>query len=427
MNTPRNRIGSFFLLGALAGFLFFSFQPWLPLAAIQLLPGLSLKRLILAFFEASLVGALADWFAVSALFRDPLGLRLPHTNILAKNKDTIAEAVPRFLSGFVSYESIGTEIAGIDFSEKLEKMLAGGELRGEFHDYLRSRLSEFLASYGTASGSRFDSLASFIRDLCAFAAEKVDPAPGAAELLRWARREAFDERLIEGAAELIRSEMGRNRLRLAAAITPLVKRSAGWKGLFINQGNMEELLLGIEEELASLQSDRGNELRLFLVSSLERLAENLAGEEPNPDRDRLAAGFRDALMDPGFQKGLASFVADLLSRLGLDIGDESSRFISGLERVEDGILLQLEKDPGLRQRFNAGAASIISGFIVRTRLIEELADYFVSLLKQTEAKVFVDKIEESVWNDLQYIRVNGAVVGGLVGLVLSLLSAFIPA
>jgi uncharacterized membrane-anchored protein YjiN (DUF445 family) len=427
MTAKRNRIGTYFLLGALAGFLFFSFQPWLHLEAIVILPGLSLKKLVLAFFDASLVGALADWFAVTALFRDPLGVHLPHTNILARNKDNIALAIPRFLTGFVTYERIGQELAKVDFSEKLEKLLSGPETRGELHGLIRSRLADFLSSYSTGGGSRIDSLNSFVGELCAFAVEEIDPAPGAADLLRWARHEAFDERVIEGAAEFLRSEMGRNRLRLAAAITPIVKRGAGWKGLFISQGNMEDVLRSIEEELAAVQADRNNELRLFLVSSLEGFAASLASREPNADKERFSAGVRDALRDKSFQQGLAAFAADLLSRLGLDLGDEASRFISGLERIEDGLVLQLERDPELRNRFNAGVASLVSSFVARGRFIEGLADYFAKLLRETETKVFIENIEDSVWNDLQYIRVNGSVVGGLVGLVLSILSSFFPA
>jgi len=89
--TPRrNRVGTISLLSALAGFLFVMFQPWLPLDRLVLYNALSLKSLLAAFFDASLVGALADWFAVTALFRNPLGVRLRHTDIIAKNKDTIA-------------------------------------------------------------------------------------------------------------------------------------------------------------------------------------------------------------------------------------------------------------------------------------------------------------------------------------------------
>ena len=120
MIAGRNRIGIISLGAAFAGFLLVTFQPWLALDSVWLFRGLSLRGLLSAFFDASLVGALADWFAVTALFRSPLGIRLPHTDILARNKDAIAEAVPRFLTSFVSEERIAEQLGTIDFGDKVE-------------------------------------------------------------------------------------------------------------------------------------------------------------------------------------------------------------------------------------------------------------------------------------------------------------------
>ena len=83
MHAGRNRIGLISLVIAAAGFLFVTFQPWIRLERVILFGTLNLRLLLSAFFDASLVGALADWFAVSALFRNPLGVPLPHTDILA--------------------------------------------------------------------------------------------------------------------------------------------------------------------------------------------------------------------------------------------------------------------------------------------------------------------------------------------------------
>jgi uncharacterized membrane-anchored protein YjiN (DUF445 family) len=429
MATSRNRIGTYFLLGALAGFLVFSFQPWLPLGSVMLFKGLSLKRLIVAFFDAALVGALADWFAVTALFRDPLGLRLPHTNILAKNKDSIAEAVPRFLVGFVSNDRIAAELSRVDFSLKFEEALSTGRFKGDLRSLFQGRVSNWLASYSTGTGPRVESLRGFVAELCAFAAKNLDPAPAASELLRWAHRESFDDRVIEGLADLLRSEIGKNRIKLAAAITPIVKRNAGWKGLFIGRGTMEELIKGIEEELGVISADKNHELRQFLVSSIVHYADNLAADPtgPSPDRDRLTEGVRAALGDASFTKGLGDFVADLVSRLGLDLGSPESSFIEVLESLEDRLVEQLRADPDFRVRFNASVSSLIMGVVVSGHFVEGLSQYFSNLLRATDSKEFVGRIEDSVWNDLQYIRVNGAVVGGLVGLLLAIGSAFFPA
>ncbi len=428
MAKPRNRLGGYFLIGALAGFLFFSFQPWLPLASVALLPGLSLKGLIVAFFEAALVGALADWFAVTALFRSPLGLRLPHTNIIARNRDSIAEAVPRFLTGFVTDERLASSLQGVDFASHFLEALEGQLLKEDFHRLLREKVSVFLSSWSGPEGGRQESLRSFVGDLCDFAADNLDPGPSFASLLRWARSEGFDERVISVSSDILRQEIGKNRSRLAAAITPMVKKNAGWKGLFIGQGTLEELLKGVEAELSDISADPRHELKAFLMASIARYADTLDGTLPDPGGEarRLGQGFRDVLGDEGFRTGASNFVADILSRLGKDLGSQDSRFIAGLDRIEDGLVAQVVGDPVLRGSINSGLASLVTGLVIKSRIVEGLAGYLAKVLKGTDPQEFVGRIEDSVWNDLQYIRVNGAVVGGLVGIALTVFSALMP-
>jgi uncharacterized membrane-anchored protein YjiN (DUF445 family) len=148
MKKARNHIGTISLLAAVAGFLFVTLQPWIPLGRLILLPGLSLKTLLAAFFDASLVGALADWFAVSALFKNPLGIKLPHTDILAKSKNALAEAVPRFLTSFAGEDRISSELARIDFAAKLEELLGRPGSRREIHDFIGNRMSVLLGEVG---------------------------------------------------------------------------------------------------------------------------------------------------------------------------------------------------------------------------------------------------------------------------------------
>jgi uncharacterized membrane-anchored protein YjiN (DUF445 family) len=422
----RNKLGRLSLIGATVGFLAVELQPWIPLASIGVLGGLALKGLLEAFFEASLAGACADWFAVSALFRDPLVVSLPHTNILAKNKDAIASALPRFLTGFVSPEAIAAVLGKVDFAAKAAEELSAGGSREGLHDFLRRRIGDFLLAYGsTGDEERSAVLAGFVDRILDFASEMIDMPKETASLLSWARENGFDERAIEGLAEYARLEVGRNRPKLVAILTPLIKRNAGWKGLFINAGTVEGFVLGLEDELAELKSDRGNELRRFLLRSLSTYASRLepVGSGSSVDREKLASSFRDALADPGFRTGVARFAAQLAARLGEDLSRKDGRFIPVLERIEDAAAARLRSDEELRSSFNAAAASLALGVIERGRLVEGATEYLAGLLRATDERVFVDRIEEAVWNDLQYIRLNGAVVGGFVGLVIAFAKA----
>jgi uncharacterized membrane-anchored protein YjiN (DUF445 family) len=399
------------------------FQPWIPLDGLILYHALTLKGLLAAFFDASLVGALADWFAVTALFRNPLGVKLRHTDIIAKNKDAIAEAVPRFLTSFVSEERIAIELENVDFGGKVQKLISETGSREEIHDFIRTRVSSLLAGYKDASGA--EGLAMVVREVFAFVGNRLDSAAALASLMRWARRERFDERIIESVAELLRIEIGKNVSRLAAALTPIIKRNAGWQGIFVGQGTVERLLGGVQTELAQIRSNRNHELRRFLDTTIDSYADRLAGAEPDPggDRGRFRAWVRAVLGDEGFQSRVVQFTADVLARFDVDLGQPHSRFIEALERIERALGDRLGGNTAFRLSFNRGVAGLITGAIAKSRLIESLTGYLATLLKSTDEREFVRRIEDAVGSDLQYIRLNGAVVGGCVGLLLSLLSA----
>jgi uncharacterized membrane-anchored protein YjiN (DUF445 family) len=419
----RNRLGSISLVAGICGFLIVELQPWLPLGSLILFRGLSLKALLEAFFEASMVGAFADWFAVSALFKDPLGIALPHTNILAKNKNVIADAVPRFLTGFVSPAAITGELGKLDYAARAAEALSAGSLREELHSFLRLRAVELLAAYGGDDPSRGAALRRFVDQLLDFVSERLDAPAEASALLAWARKGRFDERALEAAAEYARVEIGRNRLKLVSILTPLIKRNVGWQGLFIGTGTVERALAGIQDELADIGGDRNNEIRGYILSGISTFAQRLGPSGTGIDRDRMAEAFRSALSDEGFRSGFALFASQFLSRLGEDLALPQGRFMPSLEHIEDALAARLSGDEALRAKFNALVADLIGGIIERGKIIEGVTDYLAGLLRATDERAFVNRIEESIWNDLQYIRVNGAVVGGFVGLVITVIKA----
>jgi uncharacterized membrane-anchored protein YjiN (DUF445 family) len=412
----RNRLGTLSLIGAALGFGLANFVPWPLIGSLSVLPGLSLRALLVAFFDASLVGAFADWFAVTALFRHPLGLRLPHTNVIARNKDSVAEAVPRFLTGFVSTDAIGRELAGIDFAALLEQAIRASGQREELHRFLRSRLGTLAGAEATRREA--DEL---VRGLLGLLAGEVDLAEAGATVVGWARGSRFTERLIEGGASLVLAEMDRHHDDLVLYLTRKLKRSAGWQAIFIGQGTSEKILAAIAGELDGLRSDPAHEIRRFLFAALDSWAMRL--RRPGPDREKFESLVRGALANPDFVDQSIRFAQELLLRMGEDLQRPDSRFVGTLERLEDQVLARIGSDPDFRAAFNRGLAGILADLIDRSRLVGTMAGYLAVQMKRTDTAAFVRQVEGAVWNDLQYIRVNGAVVGGLAGLALALLQA----
>jgi uncharacterized membrane-anchored protein YjiN (DUF445 family) len=330
----------------------------------------------------------------------------------------------------VSEERIAAELGAVDFAGKVEAVIQGGAARDELNEFLRSRLSALIAgsAAGPAGGNRDQGVRALVREALLLIGEKMDTAAAFASLLGWVRREGYDNRILEGVTEFLRVQIGMNIARLAGAITPIVKRNAGWQGIFVGQGTIERLLQGVQSELAQVRANPRHELRRFLVETLDGYSARLSGQasDPGGDRDRFRQSVRDFLQSEPFQAGCADFLEDLLRRLGSDLGRSPSGFVATLTRAEQALEVQFRSNPDFRKGFNRGVASLLTGAITKSRLIEGLTGYLATILKSTDEKEFVRRIEEAVWNDLQYIRVNGAVVGALVGLVLAMVSAFLP-
>ncbi len=423
--SSRNKLGSVSLAIAIAGLIIVEFQVWLDLDSLIIFRGFSLKGLLAAFFEASTVGALADWFAVTALFKNPLGIKLPHTDIIAKNKDAIANAVPRFLSGFVSPSSIRAELGRVDFAARIADALEQSGSRGEMRDFLRRRVGELLVSYRGGEGRGAAALRVFVSRLLDFASERVDAPAALAGILTWARSERFDERIIDLAAEALRDGIGRNRVKLIKILTPILKANSGWQGLFLGPGTVERALAGAQAALTEIKNDKGNDARRFIVSSIAEAAERLAGRAPDfsGDREKLSAAFKAAIADELFRDAAAGFVGKMLAILGDELSSPDSAAVGALEGLSRSFADRIRSDELARRGVNEAVASIISTIVERGKVIEDLTEYLAGLLRSTDRRFFVGRIEDAVWNDLQYIRVNGAVVGGLVGLVIALIKA----
>lgn len=324
MSSRTNPWGTVFLVFAAVGFAFFTFQPWWSADAV---------RFFRAFFEASLVGALADWFAVTALFRRPLGLPLPHTDVLVRRKDQLVKALPQFLGSFLEAEKLHPVLRSVDWAGLLVDNLKPEDLDGPYDEVLKALWS----------------------------------SPG---------RTKWEQSAIGLGADLLHRELSRHKDALVDPVTALVKKNAGWKGLFVSRDTVDEAVEGFLEELRSVRDNPDHGLRRYLASAFQEAWPRMAGQ-----------------LRP------SKWAADTHRKL---VGD-----------------------PSFRQGFNRKTGELVVVLWDRSGAASALTNALGYLLAQTDARSLADRIESAVRNDLQYIRVNGALVGGLAGLVLETLRFFL--
>jgi len=362
-----------------------------------------------AFAEAAMVGALADWFAVIALFRSPFGLPIPHTAVIPKNKDRIAQSFANFLEhNFMTEEIITEELRSVDFGSALAKWLVCPENSHPVARQLVNALPGLLQML-----ERDQDVLRFLRERMSAILENVKFAPLLGEVIgvliaNRHHRPLFDH-FIRIAAEALEQNEPSIRQKIYA-------NSPRWMPKAVDDRYFDSMVLGLHELLDDLAQE-DSEWRDRFQMAMEDLIENLKNA---PDyEERIAGAARDILQHPIFTGYLASVWDDLRQRLLTDVASDDSQLVAklegGLRTLADGML----QDEALRMRLNGWLAGMATQAIVARRSV--IADLVSRVIRKWDADTMARKLELQVGKDLQYIRINGTLVGGLVGLLLHLL------
>jgi uncharacterized membrane-anchored protein YjiN (DUF445 family) len=354
-----------------------------------------------AFAEAALVGGLADWFAVTALFRHPMGLPIPHTAIIPKSKDRIGEALAQFLKeNFLTPMNVARRLEGFDASATLagvlERPASGGRVRRGLSRLL-GQLSDTPAA-GAIMQRLQDGTAARLRDL------EISPLLGrmlAAMIADGRHRPLIDE-LIGWAARTLDSQEG--------LIRAMVEERTAWVLRLVNVDERiaNELVGGLRGLLTDLATDPYHPVREKADRALENLAFDL--QHMPETREKVERMKRELLDNPA--------VGDWLEGLWARMKDGLRRMLDGdgLSGIGEAMASSLRADPALSAAVNQLARRAVVGTVA------DHGDAIVSLISDTvkgwDAATITDKLEGAVLRDLQYIRLNGTLIGGTIGLVL---------
>jgi len=355
--------------------------------------------------EAALVGGLADWFAVTALFRRPLRLPIPHTAIVPANKNRIGEGLARFLDQhFLTRDLLVAELRGLRVSERLAAWMAdrrnAAALAGEVAKALPFVLHavddrQIKAFLGRALGAQLRNA-----PLTALAGHFV----------RLVTAAGYHEAVLDRALNYARDFLGRNEERL---LDTVAERRRSWIPRAINREIARAMLRGAEELIDDLRKPDGS-ARQSLLSAIDDMAVELmnAPADPAGERARLPnLPELQAWLAASWDKGRDIVLADLAS--------PSSRLRRTLALAIASIGETLANDAAMRGRLDAAIEALLAEALPwRGELIRFVAE----VVRKWEPAGFSERIEMAVGADLQYIRMNGTIVGGLVGGGLFLLS-----
>ena len=388
-----------------------------------------------AFAEAATVGALADWFAVTALFRHPLGLKIPHTAILPRNQNRIADELGRFIeTNFLPERPIAIRIYRLRIAEKLRRWLARGSTRQEWLPSLARQIpaalqtippqeaarlgAAFLAAHG--SGKQLGSALS--QALLLLEQQGLPESLQTAllgQIRHWIKQpdtRVLLEENLRAWAEKIETSQPDTWDKLKAQLRG---RLVGQIDSWVAQKALDWADNYLEAALTSPQ----HELRTVFRRQYRALARELAQSEAW--QRKLALAKRRLADSPELQQQIAQLWQSLTTRLAADAQRPDSATARRLNSLLTYLLQQHAATPQQLRRLNVRLALLARSLVRRHR--HAAAEFIADKVKSWDSRQMSDKLELSIGRDLQFIRINGTLVGGLVGLLIYTLSQWLPA
>jgi uncharacterized membrane-anchored protein YjiN (DUF445 family) len=368
-------------------------------------PGLGYIK---AFAEAAMVGGLADWFAVTALFRHPLGLPIPHTAIIPRNKDRIGEALASFLKeNFLIPSVVARRMQRLDIAAAAGRFLqtpAGEGTR------IRGGASRLIADIFESLDD--ERLGGIVKGAISARLRNMEVSPLLGHALASAINEDRHVPMLEAAIRWMARALDANE----QLIREMVRKKANWvlKLAALDEKLADAIIDGLRKLTVEMSTDPTHPVRLKIEEALAQLANDL---QNRPETRERVEGIKDQLLD---NKSVGLWL-DTLWQKGREAIIRAARNPDAVLAGKLGEVLKsmggtLEKDARIRAAINQFARRAVVG------MAASYGGSIVKLVSETvrgwDARTVTARLEAAVGRDLQYIRINGTLVGGLVGLIL---------
>ncbi|HMB74604.1 MAG TPA: DUF445 domain-containing protein [Gammaproteobacteria bacterium] len=370
-------------------------------------PGLGV---VVAFAEAALIGGLADWFAVTALFRHPLGLPIPHTAIVPARKNEIGRALARFIG---DHFLVGAAV---------EKRLAHAELTRRLGDWLQAEVNAKRLSRDISTvldwllrSVESSELRGGLRRMLGGVVERIPVNEAVAAIVNVFATGNNAQLLIDQLTQFGRQQLERNK---ASIRTRIEERSPWWMPKFVDEEIYDQLVSEFERLLDEIGENQEHPARVEFNERLHSLHERLI-------EDESIVGRLTYLRNEFFQnEAVRSFFQSLWNHtreaLHTQLHDESSDIRLSIEREIRQVGRTLSGDIAAQRRLDSWFSEAIVYVVDHYR--GPLSEVISDTVAEWDARSTADRIELHIGKDLQFIRINGTLVGGIVGVVIYLLS-----
>jgi uncharacterized membrane-anchored protein YjiN (DUF445 family) len=370
-----------------------------------------LVQLVRAGAEAGIIGGLADWFAITVLFRHPFGIPVPHTAILPSNKDRIGRSLGSFVErNFLVPEVILPKLREADFTGKIAGWLALPETAQMVADWIITLLKRLLAAGHSAQ------INELIQHTIGQQLRSLDLAPPLGRAIEVLTTNEESDVLFEKMVETAESWITAKRTLIDEMVE---QRSRWWIPRTINRRIAAAIVDGTIDLLHRLRQ-RDSEVRVQFRVAVASLADNLMTS--TEQRDKLQRLKSLLLDDAEVRAWIASTWDGLSHRLIQELSDPRSNARSTLHSAVLALAHSIGEDAFIRTRIDAVIERLV------TQLFQwrgEIGSLIAEVVRNWDARTVSDRLELVLGSDLQYIRINGTIVGALVGCAIYLLSTAI--
>ena len=359
-----------------------------------------------AFSEAGMVGALADWFAVVALFRHPLGIPIPHTAIIPNRKNDLGESLSNFVAeNFLEPGVVRKKLQTVNLAEFVVVWLKSKKGRSSVEDLVATVLRWALGALHEVRVRRF------LSRLSSKQLVNLNLAPLLGNTIEWLVRGQRHQEILTQVLRYTIVVLHDNRDKIRARVQ---QESPWWVPGFVDDRIMKKMLEQVETRLFEMTLDPDHGMREQFNVWVQKIAHDL---QHSPQHRRWGEDFKQQLLD---NDELQDYLYGLWRELARGIEEDIEKPESSIkQQVGDwlqNIAEELEDDPDMQAWVNTWLTEAITMVVARNSA--QISSLISDTVQSWDGTDTSRRIELAIGRDLQFIRINGTLVGGLVGLII---------
>lgn len=376
---------------------------------------------VAAFSQAAMIGALADWFAVVALFRHPLGIKLPHTAIIPANKNRIADNLGDFIQErFLTTEKVLDGIRQFMPARRLARWLS----RTDNASQLTKRIFRVLAQVGPMINE--DKAKTFFKSTLTKRLQKIDGAKITARILSLFKQKGHHQVLLDGLLAELNVFLKRDDVRedLVQTIAKHIEFLPSTLNLDERFGRiiLQRLYDAFQSLLDAIRADQQHVLRQHFNGAVTSFMYRL--KEDAQLRVRIFQIQKEIIADPEFEKLLDSLWDKMHMKLVSSVNDIESALTQQVIEVVVYFGKSITHNRVMQMWLDKQIIRLLIPLIEKYRKI--IGKFIAAQVRTWNDAFMVEQIELNIGRDLQFIRVNGTLVGGLVGLLIYTFTQWLP-